>query len=208
MRKSSKITNLVLPNKGINLFVCSIVLLGILSGACFLMISNEADKASVISQIKNFLVSIDNNSINSVQALKNSLMINYLFLGLIFILGLSMIGVIMGIFLLYLKGFLVGFSLASIFFTYKLKGILIVILYMFPSQIINILLVILISIYSIMFSRHLLKVITSKKAISSRVMLKKYLIIFGFCIILSFISSISEVYLFPFILKQVSRFYV
>ena len=81
-------------------------------------------------------------------------------------------------------------------------------MYMIPSQIINILLVILITIYSIMFSRHLFRIITSKKSFSSRIMLKKYLIIFLFCIIFSFISSVLEVYVFPSLLRQVIKFYV
>ena len=177
MKKSTNIYSLVLPNRGINIFVYSIMILGILSGSIFLMISSEGDKSTVISQIQNFFVNVSNNNINSGLALKNSLIINYIFIGGIFILGFSMIGVVVGIFLLYLKGFLVGFSLSSIFLTYKYKGILAGIIYMIPSQVINILLVILITIYSIMFSRHLFKVITSKKSLSSRIMLKKYLII-------------------------------
>ena len=208
MKKSTNIYSLVLPNKGINIFVYSIMILGILSGSIFLMISSEGDKSTVISQIQNFFVNVGNNSINSGLALKNSLIINYIFIGGIFILGFSMIGVVLGIFLLYLKGFLVGFSLTSIFLAYKYKGILAGIIYMVPSQVINVLLVILITIYSIMFSRYLFKVITSKKSISSRVMLKKYLIIFLFCIIFSFISSVLEVYVFPSLLRQVIKFYV
>lgn len=208
MKKSTNIYSLVLPNRGINIFVYSIMILGILSGSIFLMISSETDKSSVVSQIQNFFVNVGNNNINSGLALRNSLIINYIFILGIFILGFSMIGVVVGVFLLYLKGFLVGFSLSSIFLTYKYKGILAGIIYMIPSQVINILLVILITIYSIMFSRHLFRVITSKKSFSSRIMLKKYLIIFLFCIILSFISSVLEVYVFPSLLRQVIKFYV
>jgi len=208
MRERTKIYSLILPNKGINIFVYSIMILGILSGSIFLMISSESDKSSVISQIENFFVNVSANSIDSGLALKNSLIINYIFIISIFILGVSMIGIIVGIFLLYLKGFLVGFSLASIFLTYKYKGILAGILYAFPSQILNIILVILITIYSIMFSKHLFRVITSKKSLNSRIMLKKYLIIFVFCVILSFVSSLLEVYLFPSLLRQVISFYV
>ena len=131
---------------------------------------------------------INSNNINSGLALKNSLIINYIFILGIFILGFSMIGVIIGVFMLYLKGFLFGFSLSSIFLTYKYKGILAAILYTFSSQVLNLLLIILITIYSLMFSKYLFKLIFSKKNINSRVMLKKYIIIFIFCIIISFFS--------------------
>ena len=149
MGEKTKIYSLVLPNKGINIFVYLVIVFGLLSGAIFLMISNESDKSSVISQIEGFFVNISNNNIDSGLALQNSLIINYIFIVSIFILGFSMVGVILGIFLLYLKGFLFGFSLASIFLTYKYKGILVGILYAFTGQILNIFLIILISIYSI-----------------------------------------------------------
>ena len=161
MKERTKILSLVLPNKGINIFVCTTLILGIISGSIFLVISDASDKASVISQIENFILNVFNNNIDIGLALKNSLIINYLFVVGIFILGFSMVGIILGIFLLYLKGFLFGFSLASIFLTYKFKGVLVGILYAFPSGILNILLTILITIYSIMFSKYLFRVIMS-----------------------------------------------
>ena len=206
MEKNKNLYNLVLPNKGINIFVYSVMILGILSGSIFLMMSSDIDKNSVIKQIENFLVNL--NNIDSGLALKNSLIINYIFIGGIFLLGFSVIGVVIGIFLLYLKGFLFGFSLTGIFLTYKYKGILFGLLYSIPSGILNILLVILISIYSITFSKYLIKLILSKKNINNRIMLKKYLIILALCIVFSFISSILEVYLFPYLLGLISGLYV
>jgi stage II sporulation protein M len=148
------------------------------------------------------------SDINSGLALKNSLIINYLFIVGIFILGFSIFGIIIGVFMVYLKGFLFGFSLSSIFLTYKYKGILFGVLYSFCGSVLNILLVILISIYSIMFSKYLIKVITSRKSVNNRVMLKKYLIIFLGCIVFSFVSSLLEVYLFPYLLGLVRGLYV
>lgn len=208
MKKKAKLRELILPNKKINFFVSTILILGILSGAIFLMMSNEADKSSVVKQIQTFFTNISTNSIDNGLALRNSLTINYIFVGTLWILGLSMIGVLVNIFLTYIKGFLVGFSVASIFFTYGYKGILASILYTFPSQILNIIVVIVLSIYSIMFANNLFHMIFSKKNMNNRTMLKKYFVILMGCIIISFISSILEVYLFPNILKLVISFYV
>ena len=84
---NSKLIDLIFPNKRINIFVISVLILGIISGSIFLMVSSETDKASVISQIKNFLENVSNGSIDNGLALKNSLVINYLFVGIIFCLG-------------------------------------------------------------------------------------------------------------------------
>lgn len=172
------------------------------------MISNETDKTSVITQIQTFFTNISNNSIDNGLALKNSLIINYIFIGAIWLLGLSMIGIIANIFITYLKGFLVGFSISSIFLTYGYKGILASLLYTFPVQILNLIIIWTLSVYSIMFAKNLLQIIISKKNTNNRLMLKKYSIILMFCIILSFISSLLEVYLFPNILKLVIKYYI
>lgn len=211
MKKEKKnninLRNLIFPNKKINFFVITVLLLGVLSGAIFLMMSNESDKSSVIVQIKEFFTNISNSSINNGLAIKNSLIINYIFVGLIWFLGLSMVGVIINIFLTYLKGFLVGFSIASIFLTYKIKGILACVLYVFFGQLFHIIAIIMLSIYSIMFALNLLKIIVVKNG-NNRIMLKKYLVILIFSIIISFLSSLLEVYIFPNILKFIISIYV
>lgn len=205
---NSKLIKLILPNSKINLFIITILILGIISGSIFLMLSNETDKANVIAQIKTFFNNISNNSIDNGLALKNSLIINYLFVGIIWILGLSMIGIIANIFITYIKGFLVGFSISSIFLTYGYKGALASLVYTFPSQILNIIVISVLSIYSIMFAKNLLQIITSKHNTNNRIMLKKYSVILMFCIILSFISSLLEVYLFPNLLKLIIKYYI
>ncbi|MCI6266084.1 MAG: hypothetical protein MR598_04490 [Erysipelotrichaceae bacterium] len=208
MKKNIKLRELIFPNKKINFFVTTILILGILSGSIFLMMSNEVDKNSVIDQIQNFFKNIANGSIDNGLAFRNSLIINYIFVGLIWVLGLSMIGVIVNIFLTYIKGFLVGFSISSIILTYGYKGVLASVLYTFFSQVFHVLVVIMLSIYSIMFSKNLLYIIGSKKNSNNRLMLKKYIVILMFCIIISFISSIMEVYLFPNVLKLIISLYV
>lgn len=208
MKKKTKLRELVFPNRRINFFVATILVLGVLSGAIFLMMSSDADRASVVSQIQSFFVSIEKGQMNKGLALRNSLIINYLFVGGIWLLGLSMIGIVVNIFITYIKGFLVGFSIASILFTYGYKGILASLLYTFPSQVLNIIVVLILSIYSIMFASHLGRMIISKKNIGGFFMLKKYFVILMFCVIVSFISSLLEVYVFPNILKLVISVYV
>ena len=130
-----------------------------------------------------------------------------MFVGIIWVLGFSLIGVIFNIFLTYLKGFLVGFSISAIFVTYSYKGIIACLLYSLLSQVLNIIIVVILSIYSIMFSYHLLRIICSRRG-NNKVMFRKYFIIFMMSIILSFVSSILEVYLFPNVLRMMIGLYV
>lgn len=206
-KKKTKLSNIILPSKKINYFVITILLFGVISGSIFLIVLNDTDKSNAILQIETFISNIDSNKIDNGLALKNSLIINYIFVGLIWGLGLSIIGVIFNIFLTYIKGFIIGFSISSIFLTYKYKGILMGLLYIFPHQIINIMVVCILTIYSIMFSHNLLTIIVSKNSKKNRSMLKKYVIILIFGVIASFISSILEVYMFPNLLKVIISLY-
>lgn len=206
-KKKTKLSNIILPSKKINYFVITILLFGVISGSIFLIVLNDTDKSNAILQIETFISNIDGNKIDNGLALKNSLIINYIFVGLIWGLGLSIIGVIFNIFLTYIKGFIIGFSISSIFLTYKYKGILMGLLYIFPHQIINIIVVCILTIYSIMFSHNLLTIIVSKNVKKNRLMLKKYVIILVFSVIASFISSILEIYMFPNLLKVIISLY-
>lgn len=207
-KKKMKLSDIILPSKKINFFVVTVLILGIISGSIFLITLNSTDKSSAVLQIQTFFSNISNGSINNGQAIKNSLIINYIFVLVIWGLGLSIIGIIFNIFLNYIKGFIVGFSISSIILTYGYKGILAAILYVFPVQIFNVMVVMVLTIYSIMFARNLLSIIVSKKNIHKKVMFKRYVVILIFSVIISFISSVLEIYLFPSLLKIIIGLYV
>ena len=206
--KKTKLSDIILPSKKINYFVVTILLFGVISGYIFLVILDSEDKSGTVLQIQTFISNLSNNKVDGGLALRSSLIINYIFVGLIWGLGLSIIGIIFNIFLTYIKGFVVGFSVASIFVTYNYKGILMALLYLFPHQILNVIVVCVLTIYSIMFSLNLLEIIVTKKVKKNYNMLKRYVVILLFSIIISFISSLLEVYLFPNLLKIIIDLYV
>ena len=207
MRKIRNFKEVILPNKGINYFVFMVMVLGILSGSIFMMILGEKDKSSVVLQIQSFFQSISSGSIDSGLALKNSLIINYLFLIIIWFFGFTLIGVICNIFLSYLKGFLVGFSISAILVSFGYKGVVAGILYGVFVQILNIFVIYVMAIYSLMFSYHLFRKIYGKNVIRKK-MFKRYFFILMVCVIVSFVSSLIESFVFPNLLKIIIGLYV
>ena len=136
------------------------------------------------------------------------LSLNYFYVIVIWVLGLSILGILVNIFLTYLKGFIIGFTTSSLIITYGFKSILAVILYIITHTLINSLVIIVLTIYSITFSRYLLIQIFQKKDMKTKNFMKKYLIILLIAVALTLVSSISEVYLFPFLLKLIIKLYV
>lgn len=200
---------LILPNKKVNLFVIFIVVLGIMSGSLFLMVLNENDKSEVINEIGTFMTNINTNNINNLNSLKNSLIEGMILIILSWILGMSIIGVIFNIFFIYMKSFTIGFSISSFILVYKYKGILSSLVYTVPSQLINILIILILGVYTLLFSKHLFKMIFLKdKTVNLGKFFKKYVLVFGICILLCLISSLCEAYLVPSLLKVMIKLFI
>jgi stage II sporulation protein M len=200
---------LILPNKKVNLFVIFIVILGIISGSLFLMVLNENDKSEVINEISTFMTNINTNNINNLNSFKNSLIEGMILIILSWILGMSIIGVIFNIFFIYMKSFTIGFSISSFILVYKYKGILSSLIYVIPSQLINILIILILGVYTLLFSKYLFKMIFIKdKTVNLGKFFKKYVLVFGICIILCLVSSLCEAYLLPSLLKVMIKLFI
>lgn len=201
--------SILLPNKRINLFSIFIILLGIISGSIFLIVLNNNDKEIVITKIIDFMNIIDSNKINNTLAFKNSLIENCIFVFLVWILGVSIIGVVINMFLVYLRGFILGFSISSFIIAFKYKGIIASFMYAFPTSIINLIITILVSVYSFSFTIMLYRSIFNKtNNLTMRGYIKKYFYILIIGLILSLISSLSEAFLFPSMMKLVIKLFI
>jgi len=206
--KIKKIISTIIPNKKINYFAFFIITLGIISGSIFLVLINQNDKSSVITQITSFITNINTNNIDSVQALKNSLFTNFTYVLLIWILGMSIIGVVFNIFLIYIKGFVLGFSISSLIYVYGVKGTLASFIYLFPHQILNIIVVAIIGIYSIMLTINLYKVILGNRSTGIKLFIKKYLYILMVTSIITLFSTLIEAFLTPALFKLIIKLFI
>lgn len=206
--KIKKIINTIIPNKKINYFTFLIITLGIISGAIFLVLISQNDKTSVATQITTFMENINKNNIDSVQALKNSILTNFTYVLLIWVLGMSIIGIIFNIFLIYIKGFVIGFSISSFIYIYGIKGTLSSFLYIFPHQLINIFVILVLGIYSIMFTTNLYKQIIIDKSINLKKFIKTYFYILLIVSTLTIISSLIEALFTPALFKLFIKLFI
>ena len=209
INKYTRIKNIIFPSKKINLTVIIILFLGVTSGAIFSNIIDLNDKKLVLDKIQLFISNINNHSINNIQVFKNSILTNFTYSIIIWILGLTIIGVLINIFLLYLKGFIFGFSLSAFILTYNYKGIILSIIYTIFGQLLNLVVIIILTIYSIMFTTNFIKQISkSKQNINIPKYFKNYTLIFLITIIITIISSISETFLFPTLIKIIIKLFI
>ena len=209
IKKFNNIKSIIFPSKKINYTVIAILLLGVISGSIFSTIIDLNDQKLVTDKIQLFITNINTQSINSILAFKNSIITNLLYSSIMWILGMTIIGVLFNIFILYLKGFIFGFSLSSFIITYNYKGIILSVLYTIFGQLLNIIVIMILTIYSIMFTYNLLKqIIKSKQNITIQKNFKNYTLIFLITILISLTSSISEAFLFPTLIKIIIKLFI
>ena len=161
-RKIYAAKNDLKAQKRLYLFLITVILLGIISGIVYTFFLDS--KIKVLESIETYFYLIKNStSINYIKSLSSSCFINIAYLLLIWLLGISLIGFPIIVIILFFKSFIIGFSVSSIIMKYGLKGLFGSFLYVFPHQIVMLIIYLLVSFYSINFCYKLFKYLFFKK---------------------------------------------
>ena len=189
-------------NKYKYMFLITIILIGFIMGIIFSNILSYNDYQQISEVLKKYFLGIKNNQdINYLNNFINNFSVNYLYMLAIWIFGLSIIGIILNPFILYLKSFIIGLSVGVIISTYGLIGIIGVILYIFPHVLINLIIYLLLSFYGIKLSINLFKALFLKKNFNSSEFMHKYLVILGLSALILLITTLYETFLADFVMK-------
>ena len=187
------------------LYLLIIVIVGIIVGIIFSNILSDTDEKLVYTKITNYFNNIKNDTpINYIKNLMTSIKNNYLFLIAIWILGLSIIGLLFNNFILFFKSFILGFSIGNIINIYFYRGLVLSFFYIFPALIINIIVFMIMTYYANNFSLKLFDVLFRKKEFKFSILMKKYFKILIVFLIILLISSLIETFIMPFFIKLFS----
>lgn len=201
MKWMDKLKGTIKVNKKTLLFFTILLIIGIIAGSIFMAILSETDKKLVTDYFNNYISNIENNKLNYLESIKNGLFNNLLYIIIIWILGISIIGIPIVTIMFFIKSFTLGFSIASIVFNYKLKGCLLNFINIFPHQIIYFLIYMLITTYSIFFSLKMINSIINKKNMDFKIMMNKYVKILIISVIAIIIGIIIETFITPLLIK-------
>lgn len=201
MKWMDKLKGTIKVNKKTLLFFTILLIIGIIAGSIFMAILSETDKKLVTDYFNNYISNIENNKLNYLESIKNGLFNNLLYIIIIWILGISIIGIPIVTIMFFIKSFTLGFSIASIVFNYKLKGCLLNFINIFPHQMIYFLIYMLITTYSIFFSLKMINSIINKKNMDFKIMMNKYVRILIISVIAITIGIIIETFITPLLIK-------
>ena len=161
------------------------------------------DKTSLENYTLNYVDLISKNNFDYIKGLINTLISNYKYLSILWIFGIIFfLFPLLPLIIIY-KGISIVLMISSIIYSFKLKGFLYALIILFPAKIINELIYIIMSYYSISFSLKIYNAIKTNKSININSFSKNYFYILLIFIVALTLTSIFEVYLSTNIIKLV-----
>lgn len=190
-------------NKKIVIFILIIFIIGVIFGSLFVNFINNDDKKALINKVGEFITNIKklDSSIFGLECFKKNLLSNIFILFFIYILGLSLIGILAVIFILFFKGFTLGLTIGMFIYKYSLKGVILSFMYLFPCYILILLIYIFISSYAVYISFKFIKAIINKSTINFKQFLGKYTLVLIISLISILVCTLIDSYLTPVVIK-------
>lgn len=187
-------------DKSIYLSLLIALIISFIFGMFFITILSSTDKVTLKEYITNFFTSIKQGKIIS---LYKTLINNNLGILITSILAFSVVLFPLVIVIIFYKGFTLAFTITSLIYTFKIKGIILAIVYVFPSLIFNLVFYFVMCYYSFKLSLILFNKAINKDTTNINKFLKKYLVIILVCISFVSLFSLYDTYLLPSLIKLV-----
>lgn len=190
-------------NKRMLVFLFTLLFMAVLFGSFFATKLSTNDLEEIKSSLDTFFSMTKQNKLNPLPAFFQSFGANMMFTIAIWILGISVIGAPLMIVLFFMKAFTLGFTIASMIKIYHLKGLLYSLIYIFPHQVINLLVFIFFIMFSMSLSITLFQALLKKKTVDFSKVMNRYVFILVITIGILIITSLLEIYLMPFLFRMV-----
>lgn len=191
--KKFSLNKVKFTSKNLFIFLISLGIVTIVLGILFYFLLSSGDKTSVDAVTKDYFEV--KTSYDYLSVLKESILKNSYNTFLIWVLGISVIGVIATVFIYFCELFSIGFTIGSIFNVYSTKGIIASLLYLIPTKICYIAVIFLLTFFAIKISYKLVLLCFTKQEINIKNEIRKHFKILLF----SFISMIAISMLTAFI---------
>ena len=196
-RKISLSRNNTKNQKKLYLILIGLAIIGFIIGCLFIFILSKDNNSFIKDNLTNYF----NNIKPSFNLLFKTIFNYFIYIITIWILGISIIGIPIVIFMYLFKCFILGFSLSSIINSFGFKGILIALFDLFPHKISFIIVLLLVTFYSVSFSIKLIKHLFFKRPINFRESMNKYFKILIISLSISLVISIYEVFISPYLIN-------
>ncbi|AIM15514.1 MULTISPECIES: stage II sporulation protein M [Neobacillus] len=201
----SNVASYFQEHSSIFLFIVILFFMGVIFGAVVVNSMSFTQKEDLFYYLSQFFGEVSNGKVaENYDLFLQSFFHNSKFIGLIWILGISIIGLPVILILLFVKGMVVGFTVGFLVSQMGWKGFSLAIASILPQNLIIIPIFILMASLSVIFSLRMIKKQFMKKYAQPMLPLfKGYILALIGAILLISISSAVEAYVSPWFMKSI-----
>lgn len=185
--------------KKLYILLIGLAILSLIFGIIFIFLVSDSNLEMIYTNISGYFNDI--KSLKNTDILINSLYNNLIYIAVLWLLGMSIVGLPIIIVIFCFKFFITGFSISSIIYTFKAKGILKMFIHLFPHQIVYLIILLLICFYSVSFCIKLFKYLFLKKMINFKEVMSKYFKVLFISCLVSLFVSLYESYISLYLLN-------
>ena len=172
MKKSIRLKNSIRNQKKIYLIIIGLAVISLIVGILFLFMLSKENVNYIQKNIGEYFSNI--GSENSTDLFLNTFLSNIIYILIIWVLGLSVVGLPIIVSILLFKFFTFGLSISSIISTYGFSGIIKLFINIFPHELLFLITLILVSFYGISFCIKLFNYLFFRRLINFKEVMNKY----------------------------------
>lgn len=161
------------------------------------------DNTIINENMYNYFDLIKSGDFKYLRSLFNSIIFNNKYLFIIWVSGIILVSIFAIPIIIIYRGISLGLTFISLLVTFKIKGLLYFALLIIPSGLLNEILYIFCSYYSLNFSMKIYNSIKKDKLINIKSFSKNYIYIYIIFTIVMLISNIIEIYISSNLIKYV-----
>ncbi|WP_129597074.1 stage II sporulation protein M [Anaerophilus nitritogenes] len=196
-------------NAMIYFLVCMFFIIGISSGAFTVKALTDLQKQELIQYMKSFFQILNKDSIESLAILNQSLSNNLQTVILIWILGVTVIGMPLILILVGIRGLIIGFTVGFFIEQLGWKGMVFALASVLPQNLFIIPSIITIGVIAISFSKMLLRLKFNKSHSLHNNTFKQFVLystINGAIFIVVILGCVIEAYITPIFMKVIAGY--
>ncbi|WP_018660534.1 stage II sporulation protein M [Heyndrickxia acidiproducens] len=205
---ANPISRHIQENSSIYSFIIVLFLMGVIFGAIIVNSLSIAQKEDLFFYLKQFFGQVSAGKVAAAEDLfRSSFFHNMKFLGLIWVLGISIIGLPLILILLFLKGLVVGFSIGFLVNQMGWNGFLLSFATVLPQNLLIIPVFIFTSVMAVMFSLNLIRKIFMKQNVHFAFfqLFMKYCMALVAAFLIALMAAGIEAYISPELMQTVMK---
>jgi len=209
VKLGENITNHIKSNLGLYFIVLIFFAVGIAAGAFTVRALDDVQKQSLINYLEGFFQLLTSQEVDNLAVLRQSISNNIQTIFIIWILGITIIGIPVTLLVIGVRGFIIGFTVGFLIDGLGLRGLFFAVVAILPHNLIIIPCIIGVSVLSISFSTMIIKDKLAKRWTSNYWQkFFSYSLLVVILFIVSAAGSLVEAYIIPVFIKLITSYLI